>query len=62
LFDHHAKKRATSWSSRGYMPKSTVNNLGKDNDHAQSAAATIEALAFLKRFSREPSLQGGEDV
>jgi hypothetical protein len=31
-------------------------------DHPQSAAATIEGLAFLKRFSREPSLLGGEDV
>jgi hypothetical protein len=31
-------------------------------DHQQSAAATIEGLAFLRRFLREPSLLGGEDV
>jgi hypothetical protein len=31
-------------------------------DHPQSAAATVEGLAFLKRFPREPGFQGGEDV
>jgi hypothetical protein len=36
--------------------------IGMKYDHPQSAAATIEGLAFLKRFSREPSLLGGEDV
>jgi hypothetical protein len=31
-------------------------------DHPQSTAATIEGLAFPKRFLREPGFQGGEDV
>jgi hypothetical protein len=34
------------------MAKSGVIILGQDNDHPQSAAAIIEGLAFLKRFSR----------
>jgi len=44
------------------MTKSGVIILSQDNDHPQSAAATIEGLAFLRRFSREPGLLGGEDV
>jgi hypothetical protein len=47
----------------GSATKSGVIILGQNNDHPQSAAATIEGLAFLKRFWREPGLsKGGEDV
>jgi len=35
---------------------------GRKYYHPPSAAATIEGLAFLRRFSRGPSLLGGEDV
>jgi hypothetical protein len=44
------------------VKKGEVILIGPDNDHPQSPAATIEGLAFLKRFSREPSFKGGEDV
>jgi hypothetical protein len=47
---------------QGFVTKSGVIFLGQENDHPQSAAATVEGLAFLKRFPREPSFQGGEDV
>jgi hypothetical protein len=41
---------------------SKAKKRGRKYDHPPSAAATIEGLAFLRRFSREPSLLGGEDV
>jgi hypothetical protein len=36
--------------------------IGMKYDHPQSAAATIEGLAFLKRFSREPRWMGEDQA
>jgi len=44
------------------MTKSGIIILGQDHDYSPPAAATIEGLAFLKRWAREPGLLGGEDV